>query len=170
MEDNTLLFRPNCISNPGIFNYDGKMSCLLLLVFLVVQRPQTWPESRTRSKGILFFSRSVMSNSLPPHGLQHAKFPCPSLSLGVCSNSGPLSSWCHRTISFSVAPFSSCLQSFPGSGSLPVSQLFASGGQSAGTSASSSVLSVNIQSWFPLGLTALISLHKKSKSQSNYQN
>ena len=145
------------------------MSCLML-VFLVVQRPQIWPESRTRSKGILFFSRSVMSNSLPPHGLQHAKFPCPSLSLGVCSNSGPLNSWCHPTISFSVARFSPCLQSFPGSGSFPVRQLFASGGQSTGISASASVLPVNIQGWFPLGLTALISLHKKSKSQSNYQN
>ena len=114
---------------------------------------------------LLLFCCSIMSESLPPHGLQHAKFPCPSLSLGVCSNSGPLSSWCHRTISFSVAPFSSCLQSFPGSGSLPVSQLFASGGQSAGTSASSSVLSVNIQSWFPLGLTALISLLSKGLSR-----
>ena len=136
-----------------------------MLVFLVVQRPQIWPESRTRSKGILFFSRSVMSNSLPPHGLQHAKFPCPSLSLGVCSNSGPLNSWCHPTISFSVAPFSPCLQSFPGSGSFPVRQLFASGGQSTGVSASTSVLTMNTQDWSPLGWTGWISLQSKGLSR-----
>ena len=94
-----------------------------------------------------------MSDSLWPHGLQHARFPCPSPSPRVCSNSCPLSQWYHPTISSSVIPFSSCLQSFPASGSFPMSWLSASGGQSIGASASASVLPVNIQGWFPLGLT-----------------
>ena len=101
---------------------------------------------------LLMFSCSVVSNSLRPHGLQHARLPCPSPSPGACSNSCLLSWWCHPTISFSVFPFSSCLQSFPASGSFPMSQLFASGGQSIGASASASVLPKNIQDWFPLGL------------------
>jgi len=95
------------------------------------------------------FSRSVMSDSLQPHGLQHARPPCPSPTPRVYSNSCPLSQWCHPTISSSVIPFSSCPQSFPASGSLPVSQLFASGGQSIGVSASTSVLPVNTQDWSP---------------------
>ena len=103
------------------------------------------------------FSRSLVSSSFRPHGLQQAKLPCPSLSSGACSDSCPLSWWCHPTISSSVIPFSSCPQSFPASGSFLTSQLFASGGQSIGTSASSSVLPVSIQDWFPLGLTGLIS-------------
>ena len=90
------------------------------------------------------FSHSVMSNSLRPHGLQHARLPCPSPTPGTCSNSCPLSQWCHPTISCSVIPFSSCLQSFPASGSFPMSQFFASGGQSIGVSASVSVLPMNI--------------------------
>ena len=94
-----------------------------------------------------------MSDSLRPHGLQHARPPCPSLSPGVCSNSCPLSRWYHPTISSSVVPFSSCIQSFPVSGSFPVSQDFTSGGQSIQASASASVLPVNIRDWFPLGLT-----------------
>ena len=102
-----------------------------------------------------------MSNSLWPHGLQHSRLPCPSLSSGVCSNSCPLSQWCHPTISSSVAPFFFCPQAFPASVSFPMSWLFISGGQSIGTSASASVLSVNIQGWFPLGLTSLISLLSK---------
>ena len=92
-----------------------------------------------------------MSDSLRPPGLQHARLSCPQLSPGICSNSCPLSQWCHPTISSSVVPFSSCLQSFSASGSFPMSQLFASGGQSIGAAASVSVLSVNIQGWFPLG-------------------
>ena len=99
------------------------------------------------------FSCSVMANSLWPHGLQHRRLPCPSLSPGVCSSSYPLSQWCHPTISSSVIPFSSCLQSFPASGSFPVSQFLASGGQSIGVSALASVLPMNIQDWFPLGWT-----------------
>ena len=122
--------------------------CIYLLVFSSVQ-----------------FSRSVMSDSLWPHGLQHAKFPCPSPTPGVYSNSCPLSRWCHPTISSSVVPFSFCLQSFPASGSFPMSQLFASGGQSIGVSASTSVLPMNIQDWFPLGWTGWISLQSKELSR-----
>ena len=98
-----------------------------------------------------------MSNSLWLHGLQHTRLLCPSLSPVLCSNSCPLRQWCHPTISFSVAPFSSCLKSFPVSGSFPMSWLFTSGGQSIGASASASVIPVYIQSSFPLELTGLIS-------------
>ena len=106
-----------------------------------------------------------MSNSLQPYELQHARPPCPSPTPGVYSNSCPLSQWCHPTISSSVTLFSSCLQSFPASGSFQMSQLFASGGQSTGVSASTSVLPMNIQSWFPLRLTGLISLQSKGLSR-----
>jgi len=106
-----------------------------------------------------------MSNSLQPHGLQHARLPCPSPTPGVYSNSCPLSQWCHPTISPTVIPFSSCLQSFPASGSFPMSQFFVSGGQSIGVSASASVLPMNIQDWFPLGWTGLISLQSKGLSR-----
>ena len=105
-----------------------------------------------------------MSNFLWPHGLQHARFPCLSLSPGVCSNSCPSSRWHHSIISSSVVPFSSCLRSFPESGSFPMSQLFKSGGQSIGASALASVLPMNIQGWFPVGLTGLISLLSKGIS------
>ena len=109
------------------------------------------------------FSLSVMSNSLRPHGLQHPRLPCPSSTPKAYSNSCPSSQWYHPTISFSVIPFPSCLQSFPASGSFPVSQLFTSGGQRI--RASASVLPVNIQGWFPLGLTGLISLLSKGLSR-----
>ena len=104
----------------------------------------------------LQFSRSVVSNSLRHHGLQHARLPCPSPASKACSNSCPLSQWCHSAVSSSVVPFSSCLQSFPESGSFPMSQFFTSGGQSIGVSASASVLPKNIQDWFPLGWTVWI--------------
>ena len=107
------------------------------------------------------FSHSVMSDSLRPHGLQHARPPCPSPTPRVYSNSGPLSQRCHPTISSSIGPFSSCLQCFPASGSFPVSQFFTSGGQSIGVSALASVLPMNIQDWFPLGWTDWISLQSK---------
>ena len=94
-----------------------------------------------------------MSDSLRPHGLQHARLPCPSSTPRACLNSCPSSQWCHPAISSSVVPFSSCPQSFPASGSFPVSRLFASGGQSIGASASASVLPMNIQDWSPLGWT-----------------
>ena len=102
------------------------------------------------------FSCSVLFNSLRPHGQQHAGLPCPSPTPRACSNSCPLSWWCHPTISSSVIPVSSCLQSFPASGSFPVSQFFKSGGPSIGASASASVLPMNIQNWFPLEWTGLI--------------
>ena len=104
-----------------------------------------------------------MSDFLWPHGLQRARLPCSSLSPRVCSNSCPLSRWCHPTISSSVIPFSSHFQSFPASGSM--NQFFASGGQRIETSASASVLPTNIQCCFPLGLTGLISLHSKGLSR-----
>ena len=104
------------------------------------------------------FSCLVMSDSLWPHRLQHSRLPCRSPTPGACSNSCPLSRWCHPTITSSVVPFSSCLQSFLASGSFPVSQFFSSGGQSIGVSASASVLPMNIQDWFPLGWTGWISL------------
>ena len=99
-----------------------------------------------------------MSNSSQPHGLQQGRLPCPSPAPRACSNSCPSSRWCHPAISSSVVPFSSCPQFLPASGSFPVSQFFASGGQSIVVSASASVLPMNIQDWFPLGLTVLISL------------
>ena len=111
------------------------------------------------------FNLSVMSDSLRPHGLQHTRLPCPSPSPGICSSSCPLSWWCHPTISSSVVPFSSCLQSFPASGSFPVSWLFISGGQSIGALASTSVPPMNIHGWFPLGLTGLIFLQSKALSR-----
>ena len=104
------------------------------------------------------FSCSVISDSLWPHRLQHTRLPCPSPTPRACSNSCPLSWWCHPNISSSVVPFSSCPQSFPASGSFPMSQFFSSGGQSIGVSASASVLPMNIWDRFPLGLTGLISL------------
>ena len=99
------------------------------------------------------FSISVVSESLWPHGLQHARLLCPSPTPRACSNSCPSSQWCHPAISSSVVPFFSCLQFFPGSRSFPMSPFFASGGQSIATSASASVLPMSIQDWFPLGLT-----------------
>ena len=113
----------------------------------------------------MLFSHSIVPNSLKPHGLHHARLPCPSLSLGVCSNSCPLSQWCHPTILSSVAPFSYCLQSFPASEFFPISWLFASGGQSTGASGIASVFPMNIQGCFPLGLTGLITLLFKRLSR-----
>ena len=107
------------------------------------------------------FSHSVMANSLQPHGLQPASLPYPSPVPRACSNSCPLSWWCHPTISSSVVPFSSCLEFFPELGAFPMSQFFASGGQSIGISASASVISMNVQDWFPLGWTGWISLLSK---------
>ena len=114
-----------------------------------------WPERRVTVQ----FSHSVMSNSLWPHGLQHTRLPCPSPTPGVYSNWCPLSQWCHPAISSSVIPL--CLQSFPASGSFPISHFFASGGQNIGVSASASVLPMNIQDWFPLGWTGWSSLLSK---------
>ena len=111
------------------------------------------------------FSHSVMSNSLWPHELQHARPSCPSPTPRVYSNSCPFSRWYHPTISSSVVPFSSCPQSYPASGSFPMSQVFTEGGQSIGVSASTSVLPMNIQDWFPLRWTGWISLQSKGLSR-----
>ena len=112
---------------------------------------------------MLLFSCQVVSDSSWPHGLQHARLPCPSPSSGVCPSSCPLNRWCHPTISSSVT-LSFCLQSFPASGSFSMSQLFTSGGQNIGASALASVLPKRIQGWFPLGFTGLISLPSKGPS------
>ena len=117
-----------------------------------------------RSFSSVQFSHSVMSDSLLPHELQHARPPCPSPTPGLYPNSYPLSQWCHPTIPSSVIPFSSCLQTFPTSGSFQMSQLFTSDGQNIGVSASTSVLPMNTQDWSPLGWTAWISLQSKGLS------
>ena len=110
-------------------------------------------------------SHSVVFDSLWPHRLQHTRPPCPAPTARVYSNSCPLSQWSHPTISSSIVPFSSRLQSFPASGSFQMSQLFESGGQRIGVSASASVLPMNIQDWFPLGWTGWISLQSKGPSR-----
>ena len=112
------------------------------------------------------FSCSVVSDSLWPHELQHTRPPCPSPAPGVYSDSCPLSQWCHPIITSSLIPFFSCLQSFPASESLQMSQLFASGGRRTGLSASISVLPMNIQDWFPLEWTGWISLQSKGLSRA----
>ena len=114
---------------------------------------------------LLLFSCSVVSDSLQPQGLQHARLPCPSLSLGVYSDLMSIESMMPSNYPSSAIPFSSCPQSFPASGSFPVTQFFTSGGQSIGVSASASVFPMNIQGWFPLGLTGLISLLSKGLSR-----
>ena len=118
-----------------------------------------------KGKASVQLSRSVVSDSLWPHESQHTRPPCPSPTPGVYSNSCPSSRWCHPAISYSVVPFSSCPQSLPASGSSPMSQLFASGGQSTGVSASTSVLPMNTQDWCPLGWTGWISLQSKGLSR-----
>ena len=120
--------------NSEVSAFPRRMSCLSSFAFYMDVSVQ--------------FSRSVLSDSLRPHGLQHARPPCPSPTPGVYSNSCPLSWWCHPIILSSVVPFSSCLQSFPSSGSFPVSQFFTLGGQSIGVSASASVLPMNIQGYY----------------------
>ena len=120
--------------------------------FYKIPNIQTATFQRSHTNNCIYllaqFSRSVMSTSLRPHEPQHTRPPCPSPTPGVYSNSCPLSQWCHPTISSSVVPFSSCLQSFPASGSFPLSQFFASGRQSTGASGSALVLPMNIQGWF----------------------
>ena len=127
-----------------------------LIAFLLTFVSST---ERVRSMKVrLLVFCQVVTNSLWPHEIQHTRLLCLSPSPRVCSNSCPSSQWCHPTISSSVIPFSSHLQSFPASGYFPMSHLFTSGGQSIGALASASVLPVNIQGWFPLGLSGLISL------------
>ena len=126
--------------------------------------PQKLKKKKRITISSVQFSCSVVSDPLQPHGLQHARPPCPSPTPRVYSNSSPLSWWCPPTISSSVIPFS-CLQSFPVSGSFQMSQFFESGGQSIGVSASASVLPMNIQDWFPSGWTGSISLQSKGLSR-----
>ena len=156
--------------HPGYHDHKNHLSrparrwCIFWVALNLCQSRWTDRYTHTYIPTLLLFSRSVMFDSLWHHGLQHASLPCPSPTPGVYSNSCPLSWWCHPTISSSVISFSSCLQCFPASGSFLLSQLFASGGQSFGASASASVLA-NIQYWFSLGWTSLISLQSKELSR-----
>ena len=134
-----------------------KLDCMLLLFSLFNSS-----NSVTNQSLDLLFSCSVVSDFLHSCGLKHVRFPCPSPSLRTCLNACPLSQWCHPTILPSVIPLSSCLQSFPASGSFSMSQFLISHGQSIGASAS--ILPMNIQGWFPLGLTGLVSLQSKGLS------
>ena len=135
-----------------------RFHCLYFVVSLILDTIVTYISS-------VQFSCSVMSTSLPPHKLQQARPPCPSPAPRAYPNSCPLSRWCHPTISSSVVPFSSCPQSFPASGSFQMSQLFESGGQNIGVSASTSVLPMNTQDWSPLALTSWISLQSRGLSR-----
>ena len=135
-------------------------TCLIALASAIQYLTQV-----VRMESLFQISHLVVSDSLQPHGLQHPRPPCPSPTHRVYSNSCPLSQWCHPTISSSVIPFSSHLQSFPASGSFQMSQFFTSGGQSIGVSASVSVLPMDIQDWFPLGWTGWISLQSKGLSR-----
>ena len=147
--------------NPFPPSHSRSLPTTSFLPFLPHQ--QMW--NRYISLYTVQFSHSVVSDSLWPRGLQHTRLPCPSPTPRACSNSSPLSRWCYPTISSSVVPFSSCLQSFPASGSFQMSQFFTSGGQSIGVSSSTSVLPMNIQVWFPLGWTGWISLQSKGLSR-----
>jgi len=140
---------------------------IIVIIFYFLSGYWLWKLINIFYDWLLLFNHSVVSDSLWLHGLQQVRLPCPSPSPGICSNSCPSSQWCHPTISASVVPFSFCLQSFPASGSFPVSWLFVSGGQSTGASASASasVLPMNIHDWLPLGWTGLISLQSKGLSR-----
>ena len=137
--------------------------CLKLIV-CQYGKGRVWYRANISKEGVQF-SCSVVSDSLRLQGLQHSRPPCPSPTPRVHPNLCPLSQWCHPTISSSVIPFSSCPQSFPASGSFLMSQLFTSGGQSIGVSASTSVLPVNTQDWSPPGWTGWISLQSKGLSR-----
>ena len=145
-------------------NYRAKLMAKVVYISCMNQRPYSEPPSLSNSHSSVWLSRSVMSDSLWPHGLQHARPPCPSPTPRAYSNSCPSSQWCHPTISSSVIPFS-CLESFPASGSFPMSQFFTLGGQSIGVSASASILPMNIQDRSPLGWTGWIFLQSKGLSR-----
>ena len=172
-------FNPNylrkCFGTQNLKSYITHRTSLKLLMYIFndnknnSRERKVW-ESRNNNEltfyvGSVQFSHSVVSDSLRPHESQHARPPCPSPTPGVHPNPCPLSQWCYPTISSSVIPFSSCSQSFPASGSFQMSQLFASGGQSIGVSASTSVLPMNSQDWSPLGWTGWISLQSKGLSR-----
>ena len=141
--------------------------CVCVCVYHWITLQYTWDYHNVANQLSVQFSHSVVSDSLQPHESQHARPPCPSPPPGVYSNSCPSSGWCHPAISSSVVPFSSCPQSLPASGSFPMSQLFAWGGQSIGVSASASDLPMNTQDWCPLGWTGWISLQSKGLSRAN---
>ena len=161
--------------NPGVYEQSPLCqglsgdSCFLFVksnVESTQKEPQETRESAQQGEWralvlLVQSSHSVLSDSLRPHGLQHTRLPRPSPTPRACSNSCPSSQWYHPTMSSSFVPFSSCLQSFPASGSFQMSQFFPSGGQSIGVSASASVLPMTIQYWFPLGWTGWISLQSK---------
>ena len=156
---------PGDLPNPGI-----EPASPALQADSIPSEPPGKPLSAGHMEAILLFSsvqisHSVMSNSLWPHGLQHVRLSCPSPTPGAYSNSYPSHRWCHPTISSSVIAFFSCLQSFPASELLVMSRFIASGGQSIRVSASAWVLPMNVQDWFPLGLTGWISLRSKGLSR-----
>ena len=141
-----------------LHNFFGETSIQILYSLL------NWVVCLIAVELFLLFSCSVVSHSLQPHGLQHTRLSCPSLSIRVRTNSRPLS-WCSLTISSYASPFSFCIQSFPVSGSFPMSWVFPLGSQSIGASVSASVFPMNIQHWSPLGLTSLISFQFKGLSR-----
>ena len=143
------------------------LSSVTQLCLTLCESPTLYNPSTLRTDNLFgwLFSRQVMSDSLWPYGLQHARIPCFSPS-GVCLSSCPLNQWCYPTISSSATFFSFCLPSLPASGTFPMSQLFTSSGQSITASTLGSVLPVNIQGWFPLGLTGLLSLLSKGLSRA----
>ena len=167
----SVLFAPWGTGRERERKWHARWLCLWLQYFLIacfsIWRKLLWQLwiHLSASKLTLLFSDQVMSDFSRYHGLQHTRLSCPSLSPGVCPNSCPLNWWCHPTISSSVVPFSSHLQSFLASRSFPVSQLIASGAQSIGVSASASVLAKRIQGWLPLRLAGLISLLSKGLSR-----
>ena len=147
-------------------SYCAQQTCSYREGWTFRRRKMVWLwETRNFTQLVILFSCSVVTDSLWPHGLQHPRPPCPSPTPRVYPNSCPLSQWCHPTISSSVVPFLSHLQSFPAWESFQMSQLFTSGGQSIGVSASTSVLSMNTQDWSPLGWTGWISLQSKGLSR-----
>ena len=152
-----------------MIKYHSALRVILLIIWYIGQLNLSFTKLRIIKHNMCqlhqFSSVAQLCPTLRPQGLQYARLPWPPPTPGVYSNSCPSHQWCHPTISSSVIPFSSCLQFCPASVSFPMSQFFVSGDQSIGVSASSSVLSMNIQNWFPLGLTGLISLQSKELSR-----
>ena len=154
----------SCIGRSVLYHWDTWETPYSLIFCVYNWDCVIWPHLHSLGLGVSserkelsLFSCWVMSDSLWPHGLQHTRPPCPSPSPRVCPSTCPMIRWCHPTISSSVILFSSCPQSFPASGSFPMNRLFTSGGLSIGASAAAYILPMNIQGWFPLGLTVLIS-------------
>ena len=155
-----------CIRGTQKYSCPTQANNLVCLQMYLLEVGRNWLRKKSfHFSSSIQFGCSVMSHSLQPHELQHCRPPCASPTPGACSNSHPSRQRCHPTTSSSVVPFSSCLQSFQASGSFLVNQLLVSGGQSITASASSSVLPMNIQDWFPLGLTGWISMQSKGLSR-----